>query len=83
MNCSCLQKFYVGTSNQLRRLMSVRTSPIYSQFGECVAGASSIRAYKLQSKFTEDSDRMVDEMQMAKYPSTTINRSVQHTLILS
>ena len=68
------QRFYVMTSNQLRRLMNVRTSPMYSHFGETVAGASSIRAYHRQEDFIEDSDRRLDEMQMARYPATLVNR---------
>ena len=69
-----LQRFYVVTANQLRRLNSVRNSPIYSHFGESITGASSIRAYSLTEEFTEESDRLIDRMQMARFPALGTNR---------
>lgn len=69
-----VQRFYIVTSNQLRRIRSVRTSPIYSHFGESVSGASSIRAYRVSREFTRESDRLVDHFQMARFPEMAINR---------
>ena len=62
------------TSNQLRRLLNIRTSPIYSHFAESVTGASSIRAYQLQKTFIDDSDVLLDAMQEARFPAIATNR---------
>lgn len=69
-----IQRFYVSTSRQLKRLESVSRSPIYSHFGESVTGAQTIRAYGVQQRFIKESEMRVDFNQVCYYPSIIANR---------
>ncbi|XP_015122091.1 multidrug resistance-associated protein 1 isoform X1 [Diachasma alloeum] len=69
-----IQRFYVATSRQLKRLESVSRSPIYSHFGESVTGAPTIRAYGVQDRFIRESENRVDFNQVCYYPSIIANR---------
>ncbi|XP_071329266.1 ATP-binding cassette sub-family C member 3 isoform X2 [Trachinotus anak] len=69
-----VQRFYVATSRQLKRLESVSRSPIYSHFSETVTGSSVIRAYGRHSAFVLMSDMKVDENQKSYYPGIVSNR---------
>jgi ABC-type multidrug transport system fused ATPase/permease subunit len=69
-----VQRFYVATSRQLKRLESTTRSPIYSHFQESVMGVSSIRAYRVQERFVLQSEEQVDYNQLAYYPSICSNR---------
>ncbi|CAG2112465.1 unnamed protein product, partial [Medioppia subpectinata] len=68
-----IQKFYVVTSRQLKRLESITRSPIYSHFGETVNGVSTIRAYGVNDRFIRESDARVDRNQMCYYPNAIAN----------
>nr|XP_009677166.1 PREDICTED: canalicular multispecific organic anion transporter 2 isoform X1 [Struthio camelus australis] len=69
-----VQRFYVATSRQLKRLESVSRSPIYSHFSETITGASVIRAYRREKSFVDISDLKVDENQKSYYPGIVSNR---------
>ncbi|KAM3862958.1 ATP-binding cassette sub-family C member 2 [Diretmus argenteus] len=69
-----VQRFYVATSRQLRRLDSVSRSPIYSHFGETVSGLSVIRAYGHQERFLEHNEKTIDENLKSVYPWIVSNR---------
>ncbi|NXL09578.1 MRP3 protein, partial [Mesembrinibis cayennensis] len=69
-----VQRFYVATSRQLKRLESVSRSPIYSHFSETVSGASVIRAYRRVKSFIDMSDLKMDENQKSYYPGIVSNR---------
>ncbi|MEQ2263349.1 Multidrug resistance-associated protein 1, partial [Xenotaenia resolanae] len=69
-----VQRFYVATSRQLKRLESVSRSPIYTHFNETLLGNSVIRAFGEQERFIQESDQRVDHNQKAYYPSIVANR---------
>lgn len=80
--CFVLQRFYVATSRQLRRLDSVSRSPIYSHFGETVAGLSVIRAYRHQERFLEHNKVTIDNNLKSIYPWIISNRSIPLKFVL-
>ncbi|XP_025226482.1 multidrug resistance-associated protein 1 [Theropithecus gelada] len=69
-----VQRFYVASSRQLKRLESVSRSPVYSHFNETLLGVSVIRAFEEQERFIHQSDLKVDANQKAYYPSIVANR---------
>ncbi|XP_051945452.1 canalicular multispecific organic anion transporter 1 isoform X2 [Xyrauchen texanus] len=69
-----VQRFYVATSRQLRRLDSVSRSPIYSHFGETVSGLSVIRAYGHQQRFLKQNEDTIDGNLKSVYPWIVSNR---------
>ncbi|XP_067858105.1 canalicular multispecific organic anion transporter 1 [Heptranchias perlo] len=69
-----IQRFYVTTSRQLRRLDSVTRSPIYSHFGETVTGLPVIRAYRHQARFLDQNEKIVDGNQKCVFPWIVANR---------
>ncbi|KAM9784084.1 multidrug resistance-associated protein 1 [Syngnathus typhle] len=69
-----VQRFYVASSRQLKRLESVSRSPIYTHFNETLLGTSVIRAFGEQERFIRESDQRVDHNQKAYYPGIVANR---------
>ncbi|VEL34747.1 unnamed protein product [Protopolystoma xenopodis] len=72
-----LQRIYVFTSRQLKRIDSVSRSPIYSHFQETLNGVASIRAYRCQKRFIgklyhsvppKKSNYLVDENIRVRFP---------------
>merc|ERR1719204_745640 len=69
-----VQRFYVSTSRQLKRLESISRSPIYSHFGESLQGSSTIRAFGMEKEFINQSQALVDKNQVCYFPSIIANR---------
>ena len=69
-----VQKIYVATSRQLKRLESNSRSPIFSLFGETLSGVSTIRAYNLNEKFILDNESNVDKNQACYQPNIAATR---------
>ncbi|CAH1406916.1 unnamed protein product [Nezara viridula] len=69
-----LQKFYIATSQQLRRIESVSRSPVFSHFSESISGAPVIRAYCVQGRFIKESELKIDENQISTYSGIIASR---------
>src|ERR1700712_211522 len=69
-----IQRYYLRTSRELKRLGSVSRSPIYAHFQESLSGMSTIRAYRQQKRFAQESEWRVDANMRAYFPSVTVNR---------
>lgn len=69
-----VQKFYIATSRQLKRLESISRSPIYVHFSETVTGSSSIRAYGAGDRFIARSNELTDSNNTSYYPSLAASR---------
>ncbi|XP_067934559.1 ATP-binding cassette sub-family C member 2-like [Watersipora subatra] len=62
-----LQRYFLSTARQTRRLKSKAASPIYSHFSETLAGSQTIRAYKQQERFVETNVKHVEEFNIYTY----------------
>ncbi|CAB3247544.1 unnamed protein product [Arctia plantaginis] len=69
-----IQRFYVPTSRQLMRIMSVSRSPIFSYFNESILGATSIRAFGVKDRFIKESQERVDYYQSYTYLRAVADR---------
>ncbi|KAH7002019.1 P-loop containing nucleoside triphosphate hydrolase protein [Ilyonectria destructans] len=69
-----IQRYYLRTSRELKRLDSVTRSPIYAHFQESLGGISTIRAYRQQQRFELENEWRVDANLRAYFPSISANR---------
>ncbi len=69
-----IQRYYLRTSRELKRLDSVSRSPIYAHFAESLSGLSTIRAYRQQDRFSLDNEWRVDANLRAYFPAISANR---------
>ena len=69
-----IQRYYLRTSRELKRLDSVSRSPIYAHFQESLGGITTIRAYRQQDRFALENEWRVDANLRAYYPSISANR---------
>lgn len=69
-----IQRYYLRTSRELKRLDSVSRSPIYAHFQESLSGINTIRAYRQSKRFIMENEWRVDANLRAYYPSINANR---------
>lgn len=69
-----IQKYYLRTSRELKRLDSISRSPIYAHFQESLSGITTIRAYRQTKRFALENEWRVDANLRAYFPSISANR---------
>ncbi|KAG2156756.1 multidrug resistance-associated ABC transporter [Suillus bovinus] len=69
-----VSKYYGQAARDMRRLDSVARSPLYSMYGETIAGAPILRAFGASSKFLRDMLRCVDTNINPNYWQWAVNR---------
>ena len=77
-----VQRMYVVSSRQLKRIDGTSRSFIYTNFSEAVVGSDSVRAYAKQIQFIEQCDDLVDKNNMAYYASICLRRWVVYGITL-
>ncbi|CAI2361005.1 unnamed protein product [Moneuplotes crassus] len=56
-----LIRYYIRSFREMTRIESVTNSPILSNFGETITGATTIRCFKNQKKFIKTNYKLVDD----------------------
>lgn len=69
-----IQRYYIATSRELKRLDSTSRSPMYAHFSETLGGTTTIRAYAQVPRFEEENADRLNANQRAYYPSIASNR---------
>lgn len=69
-----LQRYYMGSTRQFKRLESSSKSPIFSHLSESLAGVITIRAYKLEERFINMMQHYLDENLVYFYPNRNSTR---------
>ncbi|KZT52688.1 glycoside hydrolase family 43 protein [Calocera cornea HHB12733] len=69
-----VQRYYLASSRELKRLDAVSRSPVFASFQETLGGLQSIRAFRQQKRFIAENEARVDANQQAYFPSFTCNR---------
>ncbi|XP_049714546.1 multidrug resistance-associated protein 1-like isoform X2 [Elephas maximus indicus] len=69
-----IQRYYVASSRQIRRLAAASRSPIISHFSATLSGVSTIRAFGHEQRFIRQSKDVVNENLVCFYNSIISNR---------
>ncbi|XP_065487768.1 multidrug resistance-associated protein 1-like isoform X2 [Caloenas nicobarica] len=69
-----IQRYYIASSRQMRRLAGASHSPVISHFSETLAGRSTIRAFGHQERFIRKNHDVVYENLVYFYNNVISNR---------
>ncbi|KFQ93102.1 Multidrug resistance-associated protein 1, partial [Nipponia nippon] len=69
-----IQRYYIASSRQIRRLAGASHSPVISHFSETLAGRSTVRAFGHQNRFIRKNNDVVYENLVYFYNNVISNR---------
>ncbi|XP_053903187.1 multidrug resistance-associated protein 1-like [Malaclemys terrapin pileata] len=69
-----IQRYYIASSRQIRRLAGASHSPVISHFSETLLGLSTIRAFGHQERFIRQNKDVVNENLVCFYNNVISNR---------
>ncbi|NWT81963.1 MRP1 protein, partial [Lanius ludovicianus] len=69
-----IQRYYIASSRQIRRLAGASQSPVISHFSETLAGRSTIRSFGHQDRFIRKNNDVVYENLVCFYNNLISNR---------
>ena len=69
-----IQKMYVSTSRELKRLDSLAMSPIFSIFSETLLGLTTVRAFRVEGSFRAKAEHFLEESNRCYWPIQCVNR---------
>ncbi|XP_047650496.1 multidrug resistance-associated protein 1-like isoform X1 [Phacochoerus africanus] len=69
-----IQRYYMASSRQIRRLAGASRSPVISHFSETLSGVSTIRAFGYEQRFIRQNKELVNENLICFYNSVIANR---------
>ncbi|XP_042375801.1 ABC transporter C family MRP4-like [Zingiber officinale] len=58
--CLWMQKYYMASSRELVRIVSIQKSPVIHLFGESIAGAATIRGFNQEKRFMKRNQYLLD-----------------------
>ncbi|CAN6675011.1 metal resistance protein Ycf1p [Trichomonascus vanleenenianus] len=68
------QKYYQSASRELKRMLSISKSPIFSHFQESLNGVSTIRAFNQLQRFEQLNEKNIDANIRAQFLFRSTNR---------
>nr|XP_015104902.1 multidrug resistance-associated protein 1-like isoform X1 [Vicugna pacos] len=69
-----IQRYYVASSRQIRRLAGASRSPVISHFSETLSGVPTIRAFGHEQRFIQQNKEVVNENLVCFYNNVISNR---------
>ncbi|XP_015279767.1 PREDICTED: multidrug resistance-associated protein 1-like [Gekko japonicus] len=69
-----IQRYYIASSRQIRRLAGASHTPVISHFSETLLGASTVRAFGHQERFMNQNKDLINENLVCFYNNVISNR---------